>query len=73
MRSKGASIHTYFYLVDIPEGSYGLMFNLTPELEYGARKVSPKPDFPMIRQVNDVTVHAEPLGRLVSLGGNTPS
>jgi hypothetical protein len=67
-KAYGASIHTYFYLADGGPGLYGLMFNLTAKMQVGPSKVSPKPDFPMVRQVNDMTADTDAIGAYPFVG-----
>lgn len=71
-KNDGSSMHTYFYTADYAsQPHYGLFYNATAAYSFGPSKVAPKPDVPMIRQVNDLLNHTNAVGRLVNPAGNT--
>jgi hypothetical protein len=70
-KADGLSMHEYFYTADYSgQPGYGLFYNDTAAYTYGATKVSPKVDVPMVRQVNELVNHSNAVGRLNSPGGN---
>ena len=54
LAGEGGAGYTWFYLADNAKDRFGIMYNLTEERRYGPNIVSPKPEFPMVRQVNDM-------------------
>ena len=69
MKGEGLVGYTYFYLADWYAGHWGLMFNLSSGQIFGPPKVSPKPDFPMVRQANDIIGNSDETAKLSNLGG----
>ncbi|MFT4102054.1 MAG: hypothetical protein QM674_13645 [Burkholderiaceae bacterium] len=75
-KSAGAAMHTYFYMSDfVTEPGYGIAFNTdaerypNPLRTFEPRQIAPKLEFPMIRQVNEVTSHADALPPMQAPGG----